>query len=71
MIDHCRGEKGFRITVQPVYNGHPRDLKNMPLNIQVALNIGSLNKVFTGHDLMSILMANHLIEGNSRIINTL
>ena len=40
------------ITVEPVYNGHPRDLRNWPLNT------GSL-KTLTGRGLMSILMAYH------------
>ena len=39
-------------TVEPVYNGHPRDLSNWPLNT------GSL-KILTGRGLMSILMAYH------------
>ena len=39
-------------TVEPVYNGHPRDLRNWPLNT------GSL-KILTGRGLMSILMAYH------------
>ena len=42
----------FQITVEPVYNGHPRDLSNWPLNT------GSL-KILTGRGLMSILMAYH------------
>ena len=37
-------------TVEPVYNGHPRDFSNWPLNT------GSL-KTLTGRGLMSILMA--------------
>ena len=39
-------------TVEPVYNGHPRDLRNWPLNA------GAL-KLLTGRGLMSILMAYH------------
>ena len=39
-------------TVEPVYNGHPRDLSNWPLNT------GSL-KILTGRGLMSILMVYH------------
>ena len=54
-------------TVEPVYNGHPRDLRNWPLNT------GSL-KMLTGRRLMSILMAfhtKHFMQGNNRTINTL
>ena len=39
-------------TVEPVYNSHPRDLRNW------LLNTGSL-RILTGHGLMSILMAYH------------
>ena len=42
-------------TVEPVYNGHPRDLRNWPLDT------GSL-KILTGRGLMSILMAYHTIN---------
>ena len=45
-------EKSYKNTVEPVYNGHPRDLKNWPLNTR------SL-KILTGRGLMSILMAYH------------
>ena len=44
--------KHCTITVEPVYNGHPRDLRNWPLNT------GSL-KILTERCLMSILMAYH------------
>ena len=54
-------------TVEPVCNGHPRYLRNWPLNT------GSL-KILTGRGLMSILMAHHtkhFMHGNNRTINTL
>ena len=43
----------FVTTVEPVYNGHPRDLRNWPLNTR-------LLKLLTGRGLMSILMAYHI-----------
>ena len=46
-------------TVEPVYNGHPRDLRNWPLlKYRWPLNTGS-RKILTGRCLMSILMAYH------------
>ena len=51
--NRCHGKKiDLAHTVEPVYNGHPRDLKNWPLNT------GSL-KILTGRCLMSIFMAYH------------
>ena len=46
------GMKYIGSTVEPEYNGHPRDLRNWPLNT------GSL-KILTGHGLMSTLMTYH------------
>ena len=46
-------------TVEPVYNGHPRDLRNWPLNT------GSL-KILTGRCLMSILMVYHTKKFHAR-----
>ena len=42
----------YKFTVEPVYNGHPRNLRNWPLNT------GSL-KILTGRGLVSISMAYH------------
>ena len=51
--NRCHGKKiHFAHTVDSVYNGHPRDLRNWPLNT------GSL-KILTGRCLMSIFMAYH------------
>ena len=60
--------QGLIRTVEPVYNGQPRDLSNRPLNT------GSL-KILAGRGLMSILMPYHtkknFMQGNNRTISTL
>ena len=57
----------FSITVEPVYNGHPRDLGNW------SLNTGSLKYSLGMVSVMSILieyLQKHFMQGNNRIINT-
>ena len=51
-IDIKQIDKNNINTVEAVYNGHPRDLRNWPLKT------GSLKRL-TGRGLMSILMAYH------------
>ena len=51
-VSHYLGYS-FVSTVEPVYNGHPRDLRNWLLNTR-------LLKILIGCGLISILMAYHI-----------